>query len=526
MLYPRLESFLKYFRTLPTLLILAFIGSVVTFQLRTGPVINVRFGHDVLFLLDGAWRVLNGQVPHTGFHTVLGPVIFLIVALGMKLGSVSAGVLPWVNSALFLLLTPWAWLISRRRVNPFTSVLFTLSVGLLVAGTYHLGFDYWMSSYANLYNRYGYAMLFILLFDQFFPTDSDDPGDLIFSAVSSGFLLCVLFFLKVTFFLVGAFFVLCCLLLFGRSRKWLVWFGIGFSLFLLPMLIYLGFDLGPLLRDYLIPAQARVQGIAHGHVVSHRTNPFAFAINCMVAMAVTMIIITPSLKNRFKLAVIVFFSILSGIFLNVTNFGFNDMPLLVISGLFSLEYCLRSGASRRILYLSFAFMLVMFAAMNGEFLYKNAASIVFASRHKDTTVAMLPRFDSPPLHNLHVEKADGYGNDAYVAKINDGISLLRRVSSRGDRVMALNFENPFSLALGLRPPRGDTLWWHLGCTFDGKHFWPADRIFRDVTLLMIPKNEDPEAATPLKRLYAPYLKNNFTELAESKYWTVARKMSR
>ena len=516
----------RYLRTFATLLILAFIGIVVTFQLRTGPVINVRFGHDVLFLLDGAWRILNGQVPHTGFHTVLGPVIFLIVALGMKLGGVSAGVLPWVNSGMFLLLTSWAWLISRRRVSPFTSVLFTLSVGLLVAGTYHLGFDYWMSSYANLYNRYGYAMLFILLFDQYFPTESDDPKDLLVSAVSSGFLLSVLFFLKVTFFLVGALFVLCCLLLFGRSRKWLVWFCLGFLLFLLPLLVYLGFDPGPLLRDYLIPAQARVQGIAHGHVVSHRTYPFAFAINCMVAMAVAMIIITTSLKNRFTLAVLVFFSIMSGIFLNVTNFGFSDMPLLVISGLFPLEYCLRSGASRKILSLSFVFMLAMFSLMNGEFLYKNAASIVFASRHKDKTEGTLGRFDSPPLRNLYVEKADGYGNDAYVTKINDGISLLRRVASRRDRVMAINFENPFSLALGLAPPRGDTLWWHLGCTFDGKHLWPADEIFRDVTLVMIPKNDDPEAATPLKRLYAPYLERNFRKLAESEYWTVERKMNR
>src|SRR5271168_2408422 len=43
------------------------------------------FRHDIFLLLDGGWRVLNGQRPGVDFSPGTGPLLPLIMAAGLKL---------------------------------------------------------------------------------------------------------------------------------------------------------------------------------------------------------------------------------------------------------------------------------------------------------------------------------------------------------------------------------------------------------------------------------------------------------
>ena len=43
------------------------------------------FSHDAFALLDPAWRILNGQIPHVDFFDNLGPAAYLPTAAGLWL---------------------------------------------------------------------------------------------------------------------------------------------------------------------------------------------------------------------------------------------------------------------------------------------------------------------------------------------------------------------------------------------------------------------------------------------------------
>src|SRR4051812_16471017 len=45
----------------------------------------VLYTHDTFAFLDGAWRLMNGQLPHINFYTGLGPVMYLQTAAGLAL---------------------------------------------------------------------------------------------------------------------------------------------------------------------------------------------------------------------------------------------------------------------------------------------------------------------------------------------------------------------------------------------------------------------------------------------------------
>src|SRR5260370_42113817 len=59
---------------------LALIGGASALM---GAVPTRLFGHDIFFLLDNGWRVINGQRPHLDYYSPWGPVTFLVTAAGI-----------------------------------------------------------------------------------------------------------------------------------------------------------------------------------------------------------------------------------------------------------------------------------------------------------------------------------------------------------------------------------------------------------------------------------------------------------
>src|SRR5260370_32824134 len=67
------------------LTIAAVLVIILGICLRTGIVPMRSYVEDMIFFADNAWRVLWGQRPHVDYSSGLGPVTYLISALGMKL---------------------------------------------------------------------------------------------------------------------------------------------------------------------------------------------------------------------------------------------------------------------------------------------------------------------------------------------------------------------------------------------------------------------------------------------------------
>jgi hypothetical protein len=511
---------------LASLLLLACSLAAGWYVWRTGPVVNVRFGHDVPVVLDGAWRVLNGQVPNVDFHSLFGPLFFLLAALGMALGGPSLHALVALNLVLFFALAAWAWAIAWPRAHVLTATFFTALVGLVILGTYHLGFDHVVVTYANLYNRYGYALLFILMFERMFPPREAEGRQETFGAASTGVLLVALLFLKVTFFVVGLGFVVVCGLLRGRVAGWRAVL-VGALVALAPMALYLRFGFGAVLRDYLIPLHVRRDVVASQAFVSQKVLPSLVELEALGAMVAVLLVAPVRLAPKLRAIALVGAGVLAGAALNVTNYGESDMPLLALVALVPVEHYLRAleGVPGRPWVRGvFAVSLVALAAYaDGRFVYKNVASIRHARALKLSEAPALERIAEPPLSDLLVVRADGVSNERYAAKLNEGFALLRANTTDRDRITCLNFENPFSFGLQRAPPVGDVSSWHFGYGFDDRRHWPAEQIFRGVTVLMIPREPDFEAVTPLLAIYGGYLAEHYEVVASSPRWQLARR---
>lgn len=252
---------------------IALIALGVLVVLMIGGLVYLRATHqrvnawDSAFLLDGGWRLLNGQRPHTDFYSPFGAVPLLIVTLGMAATRGSAAALSIGYAIIFPFVTLWAWWISRRRLSAVNAFLFAGMVGLLTIGTHRLGSSYQDSTYAMQYNRVGWALLAMFVLQLFLAPlgrREQNNGEAaagrrdrfvssgLLEGVSAGTLLGLLLFTKITYFAAGIGLLAVAALLRAR-RRWpragYYGLGLGFAAVVLAMLVYLRFDVVSFLRD-------------------------------------------------------------------------------------------------------------------------------------------------------------------------------------------------------------------------------------------------------------------------------------
>lgn len=68
---------------------------------------------DTNLLLNGGWRIVSGQVPHTDFHNPIGALPYLLVAFGMKVAAPSTSSIAYGSVLLLAILLPWPGTLRR-----------------------------------------------------------------------------------------------------------------------------------------------------------------------------------------------------------------------------------------------------------------------------------------------------------------------------------------------------------------------------------------------------------------------------
>ncbi|MGC2108659.1 MAG: hypothetical protein WA655_04035, partial [Candidatus Korobacteraceae bacterium] len=174
----------------------AFIGAVPT----------RIFGHDVFLSLDNGWRVINGQIPHVDFVSSWGPVWYLASALGLSLSGHSANGIGYGNAIVALIVGCWSFFLSRNRLTSSARILLGFFLAALVAAPYPLGFPFYLSSHAMVYNRYGYALLGLILLECLAPARDSEDGreEGWIGGISTGAALGLALFLKASYVLMAA----------------------------------------------------------------------------------------------------------------------------------------------------------------------------------------------------------------------------------------------------------------------------------------------------------------------------------
>lgn len=517
------------------LLLISIIASLTIILIGVGIPPITALPTDISILLESGWRIINGQIPHLDYYSPLGSFTSLPIALGMKIGSPSASSIAYGNVLLLVIFTPWAWLIARDRLSALNAFLFALFMALLLVAPRPLGSPMSEVSYAMLYNRQAFVFLSILLIEIFItprtPERSSAKSQFI-GGLSSGILLALIFYCKVNYFAIAIFAILLHLILVRFNKAWLIGFACGLLSVLITPVIVFDLNIFNYLADISLAAksQDKIQKL-------HNLKGI-FINNFYWLYLIFMLIIINSFKqnndshelsdlwHQTRPQIISTFVALAGIFICGTNSQSTDIPLFFVAGLILLEHLRREFKLHNYSVNSFSglkyFLTIAIVTLFcATILLQDLGSItsaVLSNKLKFAAVSQSQQLDSKTISDLLViEKSSNYP-----VMINDGLDLISPYKSKDSRILAMDFANPFSFALELPPPKGDALWWHYYHTFSEELFPEAEKVFRDVNLVIIPKQseEGSSASKYMKEIYGDYLQKNFQEQDDSQFWTL------
>ncbi|UPU34322.1 hypothetical protein M1B72_12765 [Geomonas paludis] len=518
------------------LLFLLFLVGICAAAVYTGAVPTRKFGHDIFFLLDNGWRVVTGQRPHLDYTSPWGPLSFLVVAAGLAVSRFSVDAIGYGNAMFAFAVGIWGYRICRDTVPAWARLLLCLYLALLVVSPYSLGWGALNSSHAMFYNRYGYALLGVLMIEAL-PRGGDLPdGDWLLGGVSTGAVTALCLFLKANYFAAA-------ILLIGASLLWrpfgkrrLAGIAAGFFLVSLAFLAYLQFDAGAILRDLDIAAGARSKSFSYAEVFRK------FTLNTLSLLFV-LLLTTQSArakgegKGTRRLAGVLLgcFVFAVDMLLLCSNQQYSELPLTAIYSLWvviDLGVWSRNnpgGEARRssvgvksTLLIGTVFILVSF--------FSQLAGLAYGVMQKahPSGGASVTRFIEPRLKEmlLYDDEAEPHSNGhAYVESVNDGTLLLRQSSAPSEKVLTMDMMNPFPYALGRPAPKGGMAAIAYNYTFSDSHRPSDARFFGDTDIVMVPK----QPAAPgrmnagLMRIYTPALQARFRLAAESNQWYLYRR---
>lgn len=473
--------------------------------------------NDLMIFLDGAHRLAWGQAPSRDFHAALGPLVYAVPAAGyLATGSLGAA-MPVGMALVTALLAPVIVRILGSRLHPLLALPFGAFLLVVLAVPMNLGEAVSALSFAMFYNRVGWVALALLLTMYLQPRRPVRGGE-VADAACAALLVLVLAYSKVSYGAVAGSFLL--LLLLDPARRRLALWALGMS-----------------------AAGGVVAEIAWRGSLAHLAD---LALAARVSGGRGAADLADSLMRN--LADYVLFALAAGLALTRTRSA-RDLAFYLFCAAAGLALVVQNSQAWGILTLHAG------AAVALETLLRCPPLVAGDHAWRPATGAplLLLALTLPTIVHcaaalgLHAYLAargptDGYGlprfagieaaspwpvNDeafvtAYRAALEDGAAALERLGAGAgrpvERVFVLDFANPFSAGLGLKPPRGDHSWQHWGRNLDQAHHVAPERVLADVAVVMEPKPGI--NGPPLAALYGPALRGDFVLADETSHWRI------
>lgn len=487
---------------------------------------------DLLFNLEGAWRLLGGQVPHVDFHDPLGALAFWPTALGMHLlgPSVFATVFGKLLVAAVLFAAATTAASYRLTLLPAVlCVLFACNLVLIPTNTGSLADHF---SFAMSYNTTGWAALSILALVLFLPpahTDRHNWPDL----AIAGLLLPALFHLKITYFLVGFGLLAAALVLAPHLRaRWAAWAGIGAAA--------LANAAAPWNWPYLADIAAAIgTGAVHDSIkgalllaAANATEISIHAAMLLVALALWQLRLAPP---HLPAAVAVLLAGAAATFSQ--NNQLRGLPLACVAA-FLVHHQVSTILARRG---HGGMILVPLAALALPIAHVANATISLAIYHQAASQdARHIVVDSTNLRGLAVPRAQAeavrnqevdydwvanlrpigggvrFSQATYIETILEAAALFHPTAGRPGGIHLLDQVNPMAFVLGRPAPRGVALW--MDALFP---FQPAATSFAEVNHVLVPKLSTYADLTQLALAqYGSYIAAHFPVRTETPHWTL------
>jgi hypothetical protein len=505
------------------------------------------FAGDTFILLDGGWRVLSGQRPHVDFFTPWGPVHHVLVAVGLKLAQSSAKGLAYETALSGLIAGLWTAAIVRRRFRFCIALPAVILVTFFAVAPYAIGTVYSSPSYAMQYNRYGYVLTMIMFFETLLSSEPANirpskPRFLIdWGGISSGFIIGVLLYLKITFFTVSVICFLLALLPRRRGARYLAWAVLGFLISSGLISNWMGWNFAAMWSDLSLTGAVRggillnpvrvLTGIALRNFGS---------IWLFLGLSFTgMVILNQSQDNagmgHWWIAATAIAVLAMDFALIASNGQRVGFPLTLAASLVVVEYVFRncSNPSQLARPALLGALSAIFIAATAPVLSTASdtvsawADIVFRRGEIQTKKPLL--FTAPPISglvffpgllNFTVE-----GGQRFVAIVNEGTQLLEELTGPSESIACLWGANPFSFALQRPNPKGGSIFYITEANLQEKAHMPADRILGDAKVVIYPKpSAEPSPETLLLlRVCDEELRKHFHQIGYSEHWVLMRR---
>jgi hypothetical protein len=388
-----------------------------------------------------------------------------------------------------------------------------------------------------IYNRYGYALLGLVLLESFLVTrhtEKHQTPDWVLG-LSSGAALSVMFFLKASYFFTAVALMVCLGWFFRRfAIQRILGILVGFSSVSLGVLAYLRFHVAAMLIDLRMASGARAETMRFPLFIILDHWPVLLGIVLFSLAAALLVADTDKHWGGVKLATlgaIVFFADVAVIRSNAQNDGFIICAIFAILMIDAItqeqkrlplaQFRAKMPAFAGVVFLGALLFIPQFAS--------DLMGLAFAAWEKErAAVPGVLRFTSPNLKPLILYESDDNPPSEgrmFTNYVNDGVGLLARASHPDETVLTMDVTNPFPYAMGRRPARGG----HAAPTY---HYNITDRFrpspewfFGDADIVMVPKrpSQGDNHYSDFYKAYGPWLKDHFYLAAETSVWWMYRR---
>ncbi len=519
---------------------------------------------DVFTLLNGGYRIYEGQAPGADFSNPIGPLVYGLVALGMHLERAPSLEAVTYSQVIFLVIaSALGWIVSSRRLPHPYAAGFTVFMALLAVGVRPLGFSQSQMSYAMLYNRDGWLLYSSLLLLVLLPrrTRPADSRAQVADGLLLGLLLGLIFYDKITFFLAAAAAVALGLALSSlpRSRRLAIAAAGGFLAVAVAARLLFNTHTTAYIGDLLQAAAVQVAGQREG-MLAH-TLKWTFPVIVVTGVLGGLIFVmarrgVERMRPVTCLLIAGAYVLGSSILISAGDAPErNDLPALVVIPLLVVAFVgprlprwaggdgAADGAgpsagqpwpSRERLLLLTALALLL-AGTTLPTAGREALGLGNAISYRGY-VANPPasqRFDAAPLADFVIPASTSYVtayrySRALPEMVDNGLALLRANVRPGQTVFTLAYTDPFSMALGLPLSRCGPLWWDLGFDFDQHHYPAASCAIGDATWVIIPRMIPgqgccQQTVSVMLSLYSGYLSRYYHQVRQTPDWTLLRR---
>lgn len=497
----------------PTAVFVTALGLACALLLALpGRTVTTAYVNDVVIFLDGAHRVAWGQVPNVDFHAALGPVNYLLPAAGLVLGGGMGAAMPVGMALLLLAILPAMAHVLGSRLRPVLGLPFAAFLILMLAVPVNLGAEASQLTFAMFYNRIGWAVLALLLV-MVVPPVAESRRQLALDAASAAALVVLQCYTKSTY---GAVAIAFLLFMLTDRRQWR-WAALALAASAAAAVL-VEFAWGgsrAYLRDLLDAAKVSggrgLEAVVRGGL-NNLPDVVLFGLAGGLALWAT---------RSVRLAAYLLGCLAAGMLILSQNAHGWGIITLFAAAVASAELAMRTprpgGRAPPALAAGAPLLLV---AMLLPPTVRHAAGLLLHA-----TLAAggageplpLPAFADVRYTQLWNPRPDAYAY-RYVASFGNGARALAALGTPPERIVNLDFANPFSAGLGVAPPRGDSSWLHWNRNVSEATHLPAEDLLGDAEVVMVPKTGI--NAPPLFDLYRPYLDEHFGPPRESEQWTI------